>query len=68
MSIGYGKINTADTREGSAYYSYDCYSVKLDPYVVDTLMRDLAAHGRSRAAFLVYLNSIVTPTGRVANL
>ena len=29
--------------------------MKLDPYVIDTLMRDLVAHSRSSAAFLVYL-------------
>jgi phage replication O-like protein O len=29
--------------------------MKIDPYVVDTLMRDLVAHSRSAAAFLVYL-------------
>ena len=29
--------------------------MKLDPYVMDTLMRDLVAHSRSPAAFLVYL-------------
>lgn len=29
--------------------------MKTDPYVVDTLMRDLVAHSRSSAAFLVYL-------------
>jgi len=29
--------------------------MKADPYVVDTLMRDLVAHSRSAAAFLVYL-------------
>jgi len=29
--------------------------MKLDPYIVDTLMRDLVAHSRSSAAFLVYL-------------
>ena len=28
---------------------------KIDPYVVDTLMRDLVAHSHSAAAFLVYL-------------
>jgi hypothetical protein len=27
----------------------------IDPYVIDTLMRDLVAHSRSSAAFLVYL-------------
>jgi hypothetical protein len=30
-------------------------AMKIDPYVVDTLMRDLVAHSRSPAAFLVYL-------------
>lgn len=29
--------------------------MKADPYIVDTLMRDLVAHSRSPAAFLVYL-------------
>ena len=29
--------------------------MRFDPYVIDTLMRDLVAHSRSRAAFLVYL-------------
>jgi phage replication O-like protein O len=29
--------------------------MKIDSYVVDTLMRDLVAHSRSAAAFLVYL-------------
>jgi len=29
--------------------------MKVDPYIVDTLMRDLVAHSRSTAAFLVYL-------------
>jgi hypothetical protein len=29
--------------------------MKIDPYVIDTLMRDLVAHSRSAAAFLVYL-------------
>ncbi len=29
--------------------------MRIDPYVVDTLMRDLVAHSRSAAAFLVYL-------------
>jgi phage replication O-like protein O len=29
--------------------------MRTDPYVVDTLMRDLVAHSRSSAAFLVYL-------------
>ncbi len=30
-------------------------ATKIDPYVLDTLMRDLVAHSRSSAAFLVYL-------------
>jgi hypothetical protein len=29
--------------------------MKIDPYVIDTLMRDLVAHSRSPSAFLVYL-------------
>ena|SRR5947209_9437624 len=29
--------------------------MKIDTYLVDTLMRDLVAHSRSSAAFLVYL-------------
>jgi DNA-binding GntR family transcriptional regulator len=29
--------------------------MKIDPYIIDTLMRDLVAHSRSSAAFLVYL-------------
>ena len=29
--------------------------MKIDPYIVDTLMRDLVAHSRSSAAFLIYL-------------
>ena len=31
------------------------HNVALDPYVVDTLMRDLVAHDRSASSFLVYL-------------
>ena len=27
----------------------------IDPYLIDTLMRDLVGHSRSSAAFLVYL-------------
>ncbi|MGA8030013.1 MAG: helix-turn-helix domain-containing protein [Bryobacteraceae bacterium] len=30
-------------------------AMRTDPYVIDTLMRDLVAHSRSAAAFLVYL-------------
>jgi DNA-binding MarR family transcriptional regulator len=29
--------------------------MKIDQYIIDTLMRDLVAHSRSSAAFLVYL-------------
>lgn len=29
--------------------------MRLDPYLVDTLMRDLVAHSHSSVAFLVYL-------------
>ena len=29
--------------------------MRLDPYIIDTLMRDLVAHSRSSAAFLTYL-------------
>lgn len=29
--------------------------IKVDPYVIETLMRDLTAHDRSPSAFLVYL-------------
>ena len=30
-------------------------AMKLDPYLIDTLMRDLVSHSRCTAAFLVYL-------------
>jgi CRP-like cAMP-binding protein len=30
-------------------------AMKVDPYILDTLMRDLVGHSRSSAAFLVYL-------------
>ncbi len=30
-------------------------ALRLDPYLVDTLMRDLVGHDRSPAAFVVYL-------------
>lgn len=30
-------------------------AMKIDPYIVDSLMRDLVAHSHSSAAFLVYL-------------
>ena len=40
--------------------------MKIDPYVVNTLMRDLVAHSRSSAAFLVYLQlySLTQGVGR----
>jgi hypothetical protein len=30
-------------------------AIALDPYVIDTLMRDLVGHDRTPAAFVVYL-------------
>jgi hypothetical protein len=30
-------------------------AMKIDPYIIDTLMRDLVAHSRSAVAFFVYL-------------
>jgi phage replication O-like protein O len=30
-------------------------AMRIDPYLIDTLMRDLVAHSHSAAAFLVYL-------------
>lgn len=29
--------------------------MRIDPYVIDTLMRDLVAHSRSASSYLVYL-------------
>lgn len=29
--------------------------MKVDPYLIDTLMRDLVEHSRSAAAYLIYL-------------
>lgn len=29
--------------------------MRIDPYLVDTLMRDLVAHSRSASSFLIYL-------------
>lgn len=40
---------------GIECYSGECYSMRVDSYVVDSLMRDLVAHSRSSASFLVYL-------------
>jgi hypothetical protein len=48
-------INGCASNDGIRCYSYHYYSMKYDPYVIDTLMRDLVAHSRSMAAFLVYL-------------
>ena len=30
-------------------------AMRIDPYIIDILMRDLVSHSRSSAAFLVYL-------------
>src|SRR5690242_16383187 len=50
------EINTRAAIRSNRCYSKDYYSdMKSDPYIVDTLMRDLVAHSRSAAAFLVYL-------------
>jgi hypothetical protein len=40
--------------------------MKIDPYLTETLMRDLVAHSRSAAAFLVYLQlySLTHGSGR----
>lgn len=40
--------------------------MKIDPYILDTLMRDLVAHSRSSTAFLVYLQlyGLTHGTGR----
>ena len=39
-------------------------SIRLDRYVVDTLMADLVAHDRSPSSFLVYLALAVRSRGR----
>ncbi len=39
----------------SSAIANNAIAMKTDPYVIDTLMRDLVAHSRSSAAFLVYL-------------
>lgn len=52
----------ASFKQFPAMSCISCYSinydrsVKLDPYLIDTLMRDLVRHGRSAAAYLVYLH------------
>ncbi len=38
-----------------AAIAYTAIGVRLDRYIIDTLMRDLVGHSRSSAAFLVYL-------------
>jgi DNA-binding MarR family transcriptional regulator len=37
--------------------------IKLEPYVVDVLLRDLVGHDRSAAAFLVYLSLYASAYG-----
>jgi len=41
--------------QGTIAIAIIAIAMKIDPYIVDTLMRDLVAHSRSPAAFLVYL-------------
>jgi DNA-binding MarR family transcriptional regulator len=41
-------------------------SLSLDPYVVETLLPDLAAHDRKPSAFLAYLVIAAAPGGRIA--
>lgn len=40
--------------------------LSLDPYVVETLLPDLAAHDRKPSAFLVYLVIAAAAGGRIA--
>jgi hypothetical protein len=40
---------------GNGCYSEAVTAVAFDPYLVDTLMRDLVGHDRQPSAFLVYL-------------
>jgi hypothetical protein len=49
------QINHEIANGCSRCYSYIFYSMQIDPYLVDVLMRDLVSHSRSSAAFLVYL-------------
>lgn len=47
-------------KAGKGHYGSQCYSravtdVKIDSYVLDTLMADLVGHDRQPSAFLVYL-------------
>jgi len=55
MPVERFQINAASTNRGTGCYSYNCHSMQCDPYIFDTLMRDLVAHSRSSSAFLVYL-------------
>ena len=41
--------------------------MNIDPYLTDTLMRDLVTHSRSAAAFLVYLQLYGLSHGRERN-
>lgn len=38
-------------------------SITLDPYVLDTLMRDLVGHDRRSGAYLVYLAIVAAQAG-----
>ena len=38
--------------------------VRIDPYVVDTLMRDLVGHDRRPSAYLVYLAILSSGNGK----
>jgi len=49
------EINTGKRNQGSGCYSNRFSIMKTDPYIIDTLMRDLVGHSRSATAFLVYL-------------
>lgn len=43
-------------------------TIRLDRYVVDTLMPDLAGHDKTPAAFLVYLYLTANAAGRARSL
>lgn len=55
MPAPFVKINVRIQIARRHCYSAYCYSMRVDPYLIDVLMRDLVAHSRSSAAFLVYL-------------
>jgi hypothetical protein len=40
----------------------------IDPYVLDTLMRDLVGHDRRPASYLVYLAILLAARGKAAAL